>query len=123
MFLKMMTALALLAGTATVANAAGDATDGAQVFKRCAICHTTAKGGPNLIGPNLFGIVGTKAASRSGYSYSAALKKSGLTWTPETMDKWITSPARLVPGTKMAFAGIPKPEDRANVIAYLATLK
>lgn len=123
MFLKMMTALALLAGTATVANAAGNAADGAQVFKRCAICHNATKGGPNRIGPDLWGIVGHKAAQHPGFSYSVALKKANLTWTPETLDKWLTSPGRLVPGTKMAFAGLSSAKDRANMIAYLETLK
>lgn len=123
MFLKIMTALVLLAGTTAVANAAGDAQNGAKVFKRCAICHTTTKGAAHGIGPNLFGVVGAKAGERPGFSYSAALKKSGLTWTEANLDKWLKSPARDVPGNKMAFAGLPKAQDRADVIAYLETLK
>ena len=106
----------------TSANA-GDASSGKTVFSRCAICHTVQKGGANGLGPNLFGVVGRKAASLSTFAYSAALKNSRITWTPDKLKNWVTSPARMVPGTKMAFAGISNPKQADDVVAYLATLK
>jgi len=107
---------------ATTANA-GDAANGKIVFGRCAICHTVQKGGPNGLGPNLFGVAGRKAASLPNFAFSAALKKSGITWTPDKLKAWVSAPARLVPGTKMAFAGIANPKQVDDVVAYLATLK
>jgi cytochrome c len=107
---------------ATAANA-GDAASGKTVFTRCAICHTVQRGGANGLGPNLFGVVGRKAASVPGYAYSPALKKSGITWTPDKLKNWVTSPARMVPGTKMAFAGIGNPKQADDVVAYLVSLK
>lgn len=103
--------------------AAGDAASGKTVFSRCAICHSVQKGGANGLGPNLFGVVGRKAASLSNFAYSPALKKSGLTWTPDKLKIWVTSPAKMVPGTKMAFAGITNSKQADDVVAYLATLK
>jgi len=107
---------------ATSANA-GDAASGKTVFARCAICHSVQKGGANGLGPNLFGVVGRKAASLPNFAYSPALKKSGITWTPDKLKSWVTSPAQMVPGTKMAFAGISNPKQEDDVVAYLATLK
>ncbi len=72
-----------------------------------------------MVGPSLAGIVGRAAGSVAGYSYSNANKNSGITWTPEKMFQYLEKPARVVPGTKMAFAGLPKAQDRADVIAYL----
>jgi len=102
---------------------AGDAAGGKTVFSRCAICHSVQKGGANGLGPNLFGVVGRKAASLSNFAYSPALKKSGLAWTTDKLKIWVTSPAKMVPGTKMAFAGINNPKQADDVVAYLATLK
>jgi len=116
-------ALALLAGSTLAANAAGDAKSGAEVFKRCAICHTSDKGGGDGLGPNLFGIVGRKAATHSGFAYSAPLQKSGIVWSDATLTKWVAGPARVVPGTKMSFAGITSKKQQADVVAYLSTLK
>lgn len=112
--------LALLAGGA---EAAGDASAGKGVFSRCAACHNAVKGGPNMIGPNLFGVVGRKAGTAPGFSYSNAMKSSGITWTPDKLDTYLTHPAQVVPGTRMAFAGIPDAKQRADLIAYLGTLK
>jgi cytochrome c len=93
---------------------------GAQVFKRCAACHTDSKGGPNGIGPNLYGVVGGPVgAHAAGFDYTPDLKALGGTWDWEKLNKWLSGPKALVPGTKMSFAGLSKPEDRANVIAYL----
>ena len=93
---------------------------GAQVFKRCATCHTDAKGGPNGVGPNLYGVMGAAVGSHApGFAYTADLKALGGNWDWEKMNKWLENPKGLVPGTKMSFAGLSKPEDRANLMAYL----
>ena len=105
------------------AAAAGDANSGKTIFARCSICHTVQKGGANGLGPNLFGVVGRKAATAPNFAFSSALKNSGITWTPDKLKAWVSGPARLVPGTKMAFAGIANPKQIDDVIAYLATLK
>ena len=120
---KGILALALLAASTMVAAAAGDAKNGAEVFKRCAVCHTADKGGGDALGPNLFGVVGRKAASRPGFAYSAPMQKSGIIWTEANLTKWTAGPAKMVPGTKMAFAGISSKKQQADVTAYLATLK
>jgi cytochrome c len=111
---------ALLAASAA---AAADANNGKIVFGRCAICHTVAKGGPDGLGPNLFGVVGRKAASLPSFMYSGALKNSGITWTNDKLKAWISGPMKLVPGTKMAFGGISNPSQVDDVVAYLNTLK
>jgi cytochrome c len=119
----ILSAAALLAlAFAAPAHAAGDAAAGKTIFFKCSICHST-KPGKNMIGPSLFGVVGRKSATEPGYSYSSALKKLDVTWDPATIDKWITKPSAMAPGTKMVFPGLPKADDRANVIAYLETLK
>jgi cytochrome c len=123
MFRKIAVALALLAGSTLAAEAAGDAKAGADVFKRCAVCHTSDKGGGDGLGPNLFGVFGRKSATRAGYAYSAPLKKSGLVWNEVNLTKWVAGPARVVPGTKMTFAGLSSKKQQADVVAYLASLK
>jgi cytochrome c len=114
-------ALAIVALSST-AYADGDAAAGKNVFNKCAICHSPAPG-KNSVGPTLFGVVGRHTASVAGYSYSDAMKAANKTWDAATLDVYLTDPKAMVPGTKMTFAGLPKPEDRANLIAYLATLK
>lgn len=114
-------ALASLAFS-SAAYAGGDAAAGKNVFNKCAICHSAAPG-KNSLGPSLFGVVGRHSASVEGYTYSEAMKSANKTWDEATLDVYLTDPKAMVPGTKMTFAGLPKPEDRANVIAYLATLK
>lgn len=89
-------------------------------FARCAICHNADKGAPDKIGPNLWGVYASKAGQGS-FAYSEPLKNSGLTWTDANLDKWITAPAALVPGTKMAFPGIKDPAKRTELIAWLKT--
>ncbi len=113
---------ALLAASAP-AMAAPDANNGKALFARCAACHVVAKGGGNGLGPNLFGVVGRKAASLPDFSYSPALRSSGITWSNDRLTAWITGPARLVPGTRMAFGGISNPAQVTDVVAYLDTLK
>ena len=110
------------ANFATVATAAGDADAGKKVFSKCAVCHT-AVAGKNGLGPSLFGVVGRPSASVAGYNYSDAMKAANKTWDEATLNAYLTDPKAAVPGNKMAFAGLPNPDDRANVIAYLATLK
>ena len=119
----ILAAAALVAlGLAAPAHAAGDPGAGRAVFNKCSICHTV-KPGQNAIGPSLFGVVGRKSATEPGFSYSDAMKKADKTWDEATLDTYLTSPKAMVPGTKMVFPGLSKPEDRANLIAYLATLK
>ena len=102
---------------------AGDAKKGQAAFGICQTCHTVTKGGGNGIGPNLFGVVGRKAASLPGFYYSPALKASKIVWTNDKLTAWVTNPAKLVPGTRMVFAGIHDPARAADIVAYLDTLK
>ncbi|MCR6631083.1 MAG: cytochrome c family protein [Magnetospirillum sp.] len=113
---------ALLTSVPTLAQAAGDAAAGEKVFNQCKACHTV-QAGQNRVGPSLHGVVGRKAGSVEGFNYSPAMKNSGITWTAETLDKYLAEPKTVVVGNKMAFAGLKKPEDRANVIAYLEQQK
>jgi len=115
--------LVFVIGVSPASFAAGDAVHGKQVFQRCAICHKVEKGAGGGLGPNLFGVFGRKAASEPGFNYSGVFKRSGLTWTEDNLVKWVSGPAKMVPGTKMAFAGLTAKKDQADVVAYLATLK
>lgn len=99
--------------------AAGDPAKGAETFKKCASCHTITSGGANGIGPNLYGVMGKKHGQVAGFAYSAGLLGKPGNWDFEGMDAWLKSPKKYVEGTKMSFAGLSKPEDRADVIAYL----
>lgn len=113
-------AAATLSTAATAQMPVGNAANGAKVFNQCKVCHVTDKG-VNRVGPSLGGVVGRKASTVPGYTYSAANKKSGLTWNEATLFKYLEAPQKMVPGTKMAFAGLKKPQDRADVIAFLKT--
>jgi len=121
----LMLSLSVLAAISfsTASFAEGDPVKGKKVFKKCKACHTVDKDGKNLVGPNLFGIVGKEAAQREGYKYSPAMINSGLTWDEATLDTYLTKPKALVKKTKMTFAGLKKAKQRADVIAYLKTLK
>jgi cytochrome c len=96
-----------------------DLSNGQSRFALCATCHTLTKGGPNMTGPNLYGVFGRKAGSLAGYSYSNDLKAGGWTWDPAHVDTWITNPRATLANTKMTFAGLKDPKDRTDVIAYL----
>lgn len=100
--------------------ATGDAAAGAKVFAKCTACHTIAQGGAAGIGPNLYGVVGTGIGSHApGFAYSSALASHGGNWGYEELDAWLKSPRGFAEGTKMSFAGLSSPEDRANVILYM----
>lgn len=110
-----------LLSSAGVAWADGDAAAGEKIFNvKCKICHQIGEGAKNMVGPEQNGLVGRKAGSVAGYNYSEANKNSGITWTEDELDKYLKDPKGVVPGTKMVFAGLPKEEDRKDIIAFLA---
>lgn len=96
----------------------GDPVAGEKVFKQCQTCHTNQPG-KNKVGPTLYGVIGRTAGTVEGYNYSKANKEAGIVWTEDEMFVYLENPKAKIPGTKMSFAGLKKPEDRANVIAYL----
>jgi cytochrome c len=114
--------LALILAAVPAAQAAGDAAKGEKAFRMCAACHT-ADAATNRVGPYLKGVVGRKPGSVEGYNYSPAMKAKGegLVWDEANLDAYLTSPKDFVPNNKMAFAGVKKPDDRADIIAYLKT--
>jgi len=117
--MRLMMKLAVMAGLGFSANAQAAAP---AEFAMCAACHSV-KAGQNLIGPSLAGVAGKKSGIAAGYAYSPAFKKLGVSWTDANLDKWLTNPMKMAPGTKMAFAGYPDAAKRKAVIAYLKTLK
>ena len=100
------------------AKMSGDPEAGKTKFNQCATCHSL-EAGKNKVGPTLYGIIGRVAGTVEGYNYSKANKESGITWTEQEMFVYLKNPKAKIPGTKMAFAGLKKAEDRANVIAYI----
>jgi len=109
--------LMAFAATATAAPAQGDPAAGAVVYERCAACHALAY---DRTGPRHCGVVGRRAGSVAGFAYSEAMRRSGIVWTREALDRFLTDPLRAVPGTAMGYAGIPDAKERADLIAYLA---
>jgi cytochrome c len=99
--------------------ASASAEKGEAAAKKCAACHTFAKGEPNRIGPNLYGVVGRPRASAPGFNYSAAMKAKGGEWTIEELNTFLRNPKAAVPGTAMNFAGLPRGSERADVITFL----
>ncbi|WP_323763117.1 cytochrome c family protein [Maricaulis sp.] len=110
---------AILAGLGAE-YASADLASGARQFRRCQSCHTLSEGGRHTVGPNLYGIIGAPAANADRFSYSTQLQEAGLTWDLATLDAWIENPRALVPGNRMSFVGLRAPEDRRDVIAYIA---
>jgi cytochrome c len=113
----LIAAIVLLAAAAT-ARADGDPARGEKRFEECATCHTLERG-VNNVGPSLFGLFERKAGEIADFRYSPALKKSGITWTPQTLDTFIADPQKQVPANRMPYAGLPDAGDRADLIAYL----
>ena len=105
-----------------IVSKAADAEAGRKVFNKCAVCHST-ESGVTKVGPSLYGLLGRKAGSLPNFNYSSAMKNYGVTWTSETLNTYLAAPMEQVKGTKMTFPGIKDETDRANVIAYLETLK
>ncbi len=121
MKLKIALAFAALVVAPSVALAGGDAAAGKKVFNKCKACHFVDKE-KNKVGPYLKGVIGRKAGSVEGFKYSKAMKakgEEGLVWTEETIAEYLKAPKKYVPKNKMAFAGLKKDEDIANVIAYI----
>lgn len=118
MGLAALTAVAL-PQAAPAAPAANPAARGKMLFLRCAACHAVTAQAPAKVGPHLQGVVGRKSAAVARFAYSPAMKQANLTWNEATLDRWLQRPATVVPGTSMAFAGMPNPADRKALIAYL----
>lgn len=116
-------AVTLLSALPGASFAAGDPAAGKSVFQStCSICHSVQPG-QNKIGPTLSGLVGRKTGSEAGYTYSPPNLAANLTWDAATLDKYLESPRTIIPGTKMTYAGLKDPQKRADLIAYLATLR
>ena len=115
--LAVLTAGVLALGS-QAALAEGDAAKGEKLFKKCKTCHSL-EAGKKKVGPSLAGLFGMTAGSVEGFKYSDAMKESGIVWDAATLDEFLTKPKNMVPKTRMAFPGLKKEQDRADVIAYL----
>ena len=121
---------ALIAGlvaalAAPVCAQEGDVAAGEKVFKKCAACHTITPDGKSKVGPDLYGVVGRTTGTLEGFDYSAVMTKAGEdghVWTVEELMKYLENPKAMFPGTKMTFVGLKKPQDRADVIAYIQSV-
>lgn len=100
-----------------IANA--DVKRGQNLYLQCRACHSLNQGGMNKVGPNLYGMFGSKAGFAPGFAYSEALIGTDVVWTPETLSEWLARPSQFMPGNRMVFVGVKKPQDRANIIAFL----
>jgi cytochrome c len=118
--LRLVVAAGALLALPTLALAQ-DAEAGKKVFQKCAPCHSVGPGATNKVGPNLSGLVGRKAGTEEGFSYSDAMKNSGITWDEATFKEYITDPKKKVPGNKMLFPGVKDELERDDLFAYLAS--
>lgn len=117
-------ALIVLALSATTSAAAGDAKAGRAVFAaQCSTCHSDARNGPVILGPPLYGMIGRKAGSVSGYPYSTAMKAAGFVWTADRLRAYLPAPRDYLPGVKMTYPGLKNPTQLEDLIVYLGTLK
>lgn len=116
-FAGSLLAVAAVTPAAALAQA-GDAVKGKLVFARCALCHDV-KPGPKKMGPALNGLFGRTSGTIAGFTYSPAMQKAKIRWDAKTLDAFLAKPSAVVPGNRMAFAGVPQAADRANLIAYL----
>ena len=114
-----ITAVIVAAALAAPARAQ-DAKRGEKLFEECRACHSIERG-VNGVGPSLYGVFGRRAASLEDFRYSPALKRSGITWTPQTLDTYVADPQKSVPANRMPYAGMPEARDRADLILYLQT--
>ena len=119
MFKAMLIVIGIGMGMSVGATLAADVDAGKKVFRKCKACHTLKEGGKSAIGPNLYGVVGRNAATVDGFKYSKAMKESGLVWDEATLTGYLTKPKEFLPGNKMPFPGLKKPEQIENVIAYI----
>ena len=117
-FVHVSSALGLTLLMSVTANAAGDAARGEARFQDCAACHKLETG-VNNVGPSLHDVFGRKAGTITDFRYSPAMKRSGIIWTPETLDKFLSDPQAMVPANRMPYAGMANENDRADLIAYL----
>jgi cytochrome c len=116
--------LVLVAAEAAGPAAAADAALGKAVFaSQCGVCHSNARGGPVILGPPLFGVIGRKAGSVPGFEYSATMKGAGFVWSPERLRAYLPGPRDYLPGVRMTYAGLHDPQKLEDLIAYLQTLR
>jgi cytochrome c len=116
-------ALVLLCAGGAAATT-GDPAKGRAVFaSQCSVCHSNARGGPVILGPPLFGVVGRKAGSLAGFSYSSAMRAAGFAWTPEHLRAYLPAPRAYLPGVRMTYPGLKNPDQLEDLIAYLDTLE
>ena len=115
--MRLISAAAIVAA-AGAAHAQGDAAQGEKRFEECSSCHATERG-VNGVGPSLHGVLDRKAGEVADFRYSPALKRSGITWTPQTMDEFVADPQKMVPANRMPYAGLPDVRERADLIIYM----
>lgn len=110
---------AALAAAAPTAALGADAAKGERIFQQCKTCHSVEKGGKNGVGPNLSGVMGRKAGTLAGFSYSEAMKNAGIVWDEAQLAEYVSDPKKRIPGNKMAFVGLKRQEQIDDLIAYL----
>lgn len=119
MQIVLLAGAVVLAAPLAAAAQEGDPVAGEKAFGKCKACHTVEEG-KNRVGPSLYGVVGREAGAIEGFRYSDAMQKADIVWDDENLHKYLENPKGFLPGNKMIFAGIKNPEERGNVIAYLA---